>query len=111
MNNLEMITIPRVAYESLLQELEDARDLALIAERRHEPTMSIERVERSMAGESLVKLWREEKGVKQSELAAAVGIARSTMNEIESGKKTPGLRIALKIAGQFGLTVDDLFDD
>ena len=111
MADVDTVTIPRVEYDALLQALEDAEDRATIAERRHQPTLSLKRVERSLEGENLIKLWREERGLKQKELAEAGNIARSTMSEIESGKKQPGITVLRRFAAKLGVPVDALLDD
>jgi len=45
----------------------------------------------------------------QQQLAAAVGVARQTVNSIEKGKFNPSILLALRIADYFGCTVDDVF--
>ena len=45
----------------------------------------------------------------QAELAAAIGVARQTIIAIEQGKFCPTLESALRLAGVFGVPVDDLF--
>ena len=45
----------------------------------------------------------------QEELAQRVGVSRQTIIAIESGKYTPSLGLALKLARQFKCRVEDLF--
>ncbi|MCA1972092.1 MAG: helix-turn-helix domain-containing protein [Caenispirillum sp.] len=105
----EMITLSRLEYAALLQRLEDAEDRALIAERRGAPTLSSEAVDRYLAGESLVTLWREDRGLTQRALAASAGISPGMLNEIEKGKKTPSLHTARALSQALGIGIDDLF--
>ena len=113
MTDVDTITIPKADYDALLERLEDAEDRAIIAERRNSPTLSLDAVKRHMAGESLVTLWREERGFTQRALAEKAGMSVSMLNEVEKGKKTPSLPMAKALAQALGpgLTVDDLFDD
>ena len=45
----------------------------------------------------------------QAELAARVGVARGTINAIETGKYDPSLPLAFKIARVFGKNVEEVF--
>lgn len=97
-------------FVAMQERIADLEDLALIAERRHEPTLSLEAVERHLAGVSLVTLWREDRGLSQRALAGRAGLSASMLNEIETGKKTPSLATAKALAEALGLTLNDLFE-
>lgn len=56
-----------------------------------------------------LRVLRAEKEWSQAELAARVGVARGTINAIETGKYDPSLPLAFKIARIFGKTVEDVF--
>jgi putative transcriptional regulator len=45
----------------------------------------------------------------QQALAEEVGITRQTIIAIERGKYSPSLEVAFRIAGVFGLPVDEIF--
>ena len=51
-----------------------------------------------------LRVLRAEKEWSQAELAAHVGVARGTINAIETGKYDPSLPLAFKIARVFGKT-------
>ncbi|MBB4287837.1 helix-turn-helix transcriptional regulator [Roseospira goensis] len=106
----DTITMSRAEYTALLERLEDAEDRARIAERRDDPTIGHDNLKRILAGEHPVKVWREEKGLKQNELAATAGISAPMLNDIEKGRRTPSLDVARRLASALGLTLDDLFD-
>lgn len=57
-----------------------------------------------------VKAYREEVGLKQSELAEKVGARRETIVHLENGKYNPSLKLAMDIAKVFHVTVDELFE-
>ncbi|WP_257299550.1 helix-turn-helix transcriptional regulator [Haloarchaeobius sp. FL176] len=52
---------------------------------------------------------REERGLTQGELAAAVDVTRQSINAIERGRYDPSLELALKLADEFGCPVEALF--
>jgi len=56
-----------------------------------------------------LRVLRAEKEWWQSELAAHVGVARGTINAIETGKYDPSLPLAFKIARVFSKTVEEVF--
>lgn len=47
--------------------------------------------------------------ITQQDLANAVGVTRLTIHSIETGKFNPSTLLALKIAGYFNATVEDIF--
>lgn len=51
---------------------------------------------------------RGERQLTQQELADALGISKSSVNMYERGEREPGLDLLEKIAGFFGVDVDDL---
>ncbi len=48
--------------------------------------------------------------LSQEELANAVGVTRQTITSLECEKYTASLVLAYKIATQFGLTIEEVFD-
>ncbi|MED3090210.1 helix-turn-helix transcriptional regulator [Bacillus toyonensis] len=61
-----------------------------------------------MKREWLIKL-REDKGLKQFEIAKTLDISSNYYCEIEKGKKNPRWNIAMRIADFFGVSVDNFF--
>lgn len=45
----------------------------------------------------------------QQGLAERIGVTRQTVNAIELGKYSPSLEVAFRIAGVFGVPIDDVF--
>jgi putative transcriptional regulator len=56
-----------------------------------------------------LRVLRAEKEWSQADLAARIGVARGTINFIETGKYDPSLPLAFKIARAFGKTVEEVF--
>ena len=59
--------------------------------------------------ETRIREYRERAGMKQSDLAEAVGVRRETVVHLENGRYNPSLKLAMDIAKVFGVTVEDLF--
>ena len=63
--------------------------------------------------------WREERlealrkarGIRQEELAEAIGVSRQTIGSLENGRYNPSIRLAFKIARYFGLSIEEIFID
>ncbi|MCD8086428.1 MAG: helix-turn-helix transcriptional regulator [Clostridiales bacterium] len=58
-----------------------------------------------------IKVARAEKDMTQTQLAAAVGISRQTMNAIEQGTYNPTIRLCRAICKVLGKTLDELFGE
>lgn len=58
-----------------------------------------------------IRVLRAEQKWSQAELGERIGVSRNSINAIENGKHEPSLGLAFKIAKQFGLAVDQVFED
>ena len=56
-----------------------------------------------------LKKLRKDRGWSQADLARAVKISRQAVNGFESGKFTPSLEMAFKIAGVFDVAIESVF--
>ncbi|MFN2448163.1 MAG: helix-turn-helix transcriptional regulator [Candidatus Baltobacteraceae bacterium] len=57
-----------------------------------------------------IRVLRAEREWSQAEVAERLGIARQTVNALETGKYAPSLPLAFKIAKLFQTPVDRVFD-
>jgi len=53
---------------------------------------------------------RDERGMSQADLAAAVGVSRQTINAIERDRYDPSLELAFDLAAEFDCRIEDMFD-
>lgn len=53
---------------------------------------------------------RKKHKMSQEELAMTVGVTRQTITSLEGEKYTASLILAYKIAKNFGLTIEEVFD-
>lgn len=59
----------------------------------------------------VVRLYMEERGMTQSELARLMGTGRQTINNLLlNNRRGPTLETAVLVAEAFGVTVDELVD-
>lgn len=56
-----------------------------------------------------LKTHRAKRNWTQAELASRTGVTRKTINTIENSRYVPSVYVALKIAGVFGVPVEQLF--
>ncbi len=58
-----------------------------------------------------VRLLREQRGLRQGQLAEALRVSRQTINAIETGRYLPSLPLAFAIARFFGRPIEEVFHD
>ena len=52
---------------------------------------------------------RRARGVRQDELADALGVSRQTIGSLENGRDNPSILLAFRIARYFGMQIEDIF--
>ena len=52
---------------------------------------------------------RKLRGLKQDELADAMGVSRQTISSLENGRYNPSVILAIRLARYFGMKVEDIF--
>lgn len=97
------------AFDALLEDIEDAEDIAIANERRNDERIPAEMVSRMIRGESPVAVWCEHRGLTQDALAEQANLSPTVLDEIVQGKHTPSLPEARAIATALKLGLDDLF--
>jgi DNA-binding XRE family transcriptional regulator len=119
MSDPDTVTLTRAEYDGLLQQIEEAEDLAAVAaaeareaifgkEAARADYLPIELVERLSAGEHPIRVWRAHRGLTREALAAAAGVSPSYLTEIETGRKTGSLRAMVKLATALSVSLDDI---
>ena len=115
----ETVTLSRRDYEALVAAAEDRIDNeAIDSQERREALLGKEAaradylpsplVDRLLAGESRIRIWREHRGLTLTALAETAGVSVSYLSEIECGRK-PGSAAALRaVAGALRVPMDDL---
>lgn len=112
----EFAVIPYADYQHFLELLEDEVDARTIAEFHEAYTTGREFLvpdgimQRELAGESPVKLWREHRGLTQQELATRAGISKPYLSQIETGKRQGTVETLSAIARSLDVPLDVLTD-
>ena len=58
-----------------------------------------------------IEALRRERGIRQEDLAQALGVSRQTIISLEKAKYNPSLALALRLARYFAMPVEAIFDD
>lgn len=109
-NGEVLVILPLTEYERLV----DAADVAAadrvradIAAGRDEMVPSAV-VDRLLAGENRIRVWREHRGLSARELARRAGISAAYVSELESGRKNGRVEPLQRLAVALGVDLDDL---
>jgi DNA-binding Xre family transcriptional regulator len=93
---------------ALEEMLEDTAATAAFQVTRGQEAVPIEVVDRLVAGESPLKVWREYRGLSQRALAERTGLNFAYLSQIETGTRKGPVRTMKKLAEALGLEPDDL---
>jgi hypothetical protein len=110
----DTVTLRRADYQMLLEALEDATDVVALreaeaaVERGESELLPIEMVERLVAGENPVRVWRSYRGMAAHALAKAADLAPSYVSEIENGRKPGSFDAMARLARALGVAMEDL---
>ncbi len=104
--------IPWHEYERLVNEDADARvsdeELYDRAKAKGGESFPVEVVDRLLAGENPIRVFRTYRGMTQNQLAAAVGIHAMYLSQIETGKRTGSIKMLAALANVLHVGMDDL---
>jgi len=112
----EMVTIPKDEYLRLKAIEEDMADLNSAANVLARSKAGTEElipsavVDRLLAGDAPLTVWREHRGLSQAELARQSGVNRIQIIDIEAGRKTGSAATLKKLANALKVEMDELFD-
>lgn len=106
----EYAVVPFAEFERMRRLAEEAEDL-----RAYDAAMSDdgevlphEVVRRLVEGDAPLRVWREFRGMTQSELAQRAGVDKTYVSQIESGRKSGSVKVINQLAEVLGVTLDDL---
>jgi len=107
---MEQVVLSREDYDALIdakEMLEDilAYDKAVVDK---DDSLPHEFLVRLIDGESSLAVFREWRGMNQTQLAAASGVNRVQISDIEAERKTGSVATLKKLADALGSTIDDL---
>ena len=102
--------VPVDTYVLLLEKAEMLDDIKAYDEAMSSDDELIpgEVVDRLLAGENKIKVWREYRQLSQTALAEQSGMAQATIAQMEGGKRAGSVATLKKIAKALRLDLDDL---
>jgi ribosome-binding protein aMBF1 (putative translation factor) len=110
----DIVILSRKEYDRLLAVAnEDVTDAAVAkkAIARNEETLSEAEVHELLAARTPLAFWRKKRGLTQTDLAKAAGIAQGFLSEIESGLKTGDITVLQRIAMALEISLLELVPD
>jgi ribosome-binding protein aMBF1 (putative translation factor) len=110
----DIVILSRKEYDRLLAAAdEDVIDAAMAkkAIARNEETLSETEVDELLAARTPLAFWRKKRGLTQTDLAKAAGIAQGFLSEIESGLKTGDVTVLQRIAIALEISLLELVPD
>jgi predicted transcriptional regulator len=109
-----LVVVPESEWIAIQEALEDREDIAAIDEFQRklaageEEFISSAMLDRLLAGESTIRVWREHRGMTAAALAEKADVSAAYLSELEGRKKTGSIAALKRIAAALDLTVDDL---
>lgn len=106
--------LPWDEYQAMLEALEDRAEAATLTgfaerlARGEEETLPAAMVDRLLAGESPLRVWREHRRLTQSQLGEAAGVARSMVAMIKHGDRRGTIDTLAAIVRVLKVELDDL---
>ncbi|MSO92547.1 MAG: XRE family transcriptional regulator [Rhodospirillales bacterium] len=104
--------VTRSQFKALAERVEDLEDVLFLSraeassdERKYLP---VKMVERMVAGESRIRIWRENRGMTAKMLAEAAGVDPAYLSEIETGKKPGSVKALQSVAKALRVSLDDV---
>jgi ribosome-binding protein aMBF1 (putative translation factor) len=109
----QIAMLPVAEYERLVDLAEDKADAlaASDAARRRdagEEYLPAVMVDRLLAGESPLRIWRKHRGMTLEALSTAVGIGKSFLSQIETGGRRGSPAVWRKLADALEVSSDDI---
>jgi DNA-binding XRE family transcriptional regulator len=111
----DSVTLRRADFAALIDKLEDDEDQIAVLEHQlaiargaASRALAKDEVERLIAGESPVRVWRERQGLNQRELAVLAEISQSHLAEIETRAKNGSVETLRRLARALKVDLDTL---
>ena len=111
----QMVLLTRPEFDKLATAAENYADIeaAVSAQQRREAGeeyVPVELVDRLMAGESPLKVWREYRGLTLEGLGERVGRQGSMISKLEKGRNEGGIKLWQALAKALSVDLDDLIE-
>ena len=110
----QTVTLSRRDWEAFVDALDEERDLQILREaderraRGEDTGLPVAYVERLLAGENPVRVWREFRALSTTALANKAKVSQPYLSEIETGLKPGSVAALKKLAVALKVDLDDL---
>lgn len=106
----DTITIPRTEFDRLVAAAEELDAIRAVADYHANPQEGLPHafMVRLIDGEAPVAVFRDWRGLSQSELARLAGVNRTQLADIEARRKTGSVATLKKLAEVLSVPLDDL---
>jgi DNA-binding XRE family transcriptional regulator len=106
----KFVLVPKKTYDRMIEDLDDLDDIRAYDRAKAKPQEFVPReiVDRLIAGESHIKVWREYRGKTQQQLADEVKISKPFLSQLENGLREASISVIKRIAAALKVDVDDL---
>ncbi len=108
----EFMLIMTSDFDRLVEEAVEVAEDKLATEAHHraagEERVPVEVVERLLAGESPIRVWREHREMTLDQLGTAAGLSKGYLSDLENGKRVGPVETLQAIARALKVSLDDL---
>lgn len=106
----DTITIPRAEFDRLVDAAEELDAIRAIEDYHANPQDGLPHryMVRLIDGEAPLAVFRDWRGLSQSDLARRAGVNRTQLADIEAGRKTGSVATLRKLADALDVALDDL---
>lgn len=104
------VIVPIAEYERLVEAAEMLADVRAYDEAKAQggEYFPMALLDRLLAGESKLRVFREHRGLTQEALAKACDISKPYLSQIEAGQRRPSTNVLRKLAAALKVEIDDL---
>lgn len=95
-----------VEKAEMFQDIQDYDTAKLAQELGTEELIPAEVINAILDGENAIKVWREYRGLSQTELATRAGISVPYLSQLETNKREGSLRVLSALAEALNVTLD-----
>lgn len=104
----DFVMLPSEDYERLLDQADERGAATAFKRTRREEFVPVEIVDRLLARDNPIRVWREYRGLTLARLATEAGLSKGYLSDIENGKRKGTLATLRTIGKTLRVTVDDL---
>jgi DNA-binding Xre family transcriptional regulator len=105
-----LVILPLDDYQRLVDaaDIAAARAVAADVAAGRDEMVPADVVQRLVAGENPIRVWREHRKISARDLAAKAGISAAYLSEVETSKKDGSVTTVKNIAEALGVSIEDL---